>query len=408
MPPWRILLASLSVVLITTAGCMALLSAQDAPNQPPFSPSQGQAAADAYGDEPAPRAIVGIPDSGINPYHEAFHRPGLTQHPCTYLEGFPCDVEKLPLSVGEHDDHEAGLEADEHLWESVEEGTVYWIPETNIVAAACHEHERDDRDWGACILDADGHGTAAASSVVTENPRALLAIEHGGPQLSTLDDAGIPVDVRSISWQSHEPTLDPEKGAPLYVIAAGNEPWSTLMDGWSGHPSHIAVGGGYADGWTQEAEAAKQPDVVSHYCRPVAHHEDTSAWREACGTSFSAPTVAGALSKAILEVREETGYTGGLQGNTVDPIAGVTVQDVRDAMNRTATYEPEPRFGNQGQGIPLQEEAPWLNWGWGFYDGRSVDETVEHLLRPDEGTSKPDPARSYMQAQQTVRETLYR
>lgn len=407
MPSWRILLASLGVTLVATAGCMTLLSAGDAPGQEPWAPSQGQAAAAAYANGTAPRVIVGLPDSGINPYHEAFHRPGLTEHPCTYLEGVPCTIQKLPLSVGEYDDYEAAVQADRHLWEDVEEGTVYWVPETNVIAATCQEgYEREDRDWGECILDVDGHGTAAASSVVTENPKAFLAIEHGDATFEHLDAHGVPLDVRSVSWQSTKPDLEPDKGQPVYVISAGNEPWSTLMDGWSGHPSHVAVGGGYPHGATEEA-ATRQPDVVSYYCRPVAAHDAVTQWRTACGTSFSAPTVAGALSKVILDVREHTGYEGGLESGVVDPEHGLTVGDLRDAMNRTASYEPTGEYATDAGGVPVQEHAPWLDWGWGFYDGKEAEATTEALLGDDPAQEKPEEAREYMAAQQTVRERLY-
>lgn len=410
MPPRRLLVAGLIIASITLLGCLTtfptpLASTPQTPaTQAPFDHDPAMLGPDP--DEDAnPRVVISVPDSGINPYHEAFYRPHLTEHPCTYLDDFPCDIEELPLSVGEHEDYEAARQADAPLWEAVEPGTVYWIPRTNIVAAACHDYPVPHRNWDGCILDNDGHGTASASAAITENPDALLAIEHGGPQAKTLEDAGIPIDVHSISWHSRTPSTTPEKGAPIYVLAAGNGPWSTLMDGWAGHPSHITVGGAHPHGLFEEPTSARQPDVVSYHCRPVAEHDDMTAWRERCGTSFSTPTVAGALSKVILDLRERSGYTGTLDEGSLDPLLDVTVNDLREAMNQTATYEPTPQYVASGTGIPLDEEAPWMQWGWGFYDGTITEATLAHLT--GDVREKPEPAQAYMETQQSVRTALY-
>lgn len=363
-------------------------------------------------EDPIPHVIVGIPDSGINPYHEVFHRPSLTQHPCTYIEGFPCDVQRLPLSVGEHESYDAAVEADAEVWDHVEPGTVYWIPQTNIVAAACEAGNR----WDSCILDTDGHGTGTASSVISENPDALLAIQQGTDRTDHLDQAGIPIDIRSVSWSHLVPFPGPEGTCltqgitPIYVTSAGNEPESTLLDCRNGGPTVISVGGAYAEDEGEEAIASKQPDIVSYFCRPTAKQGTLDGYREnQCGTSFSTPTAAGALSKALLGVRRSTGYTGSLADGMADPEAGLGIADLRDAMNRTASYDPEPKYPDHhgAVGVPLNPAAPWLQWGWGFYDGNVADATLAHLLGIAEAPEKPDEAQAYMGTQHTARQTLY-
>ncbi len=373
------------------------------PSPPPIPEPEGpRTPTDAV-----PHVIVGLPDSGINPYHEIFHRPHLTQHPCSYIEGFPCSIPKLPLSIGEHDTYDAAVEADQALWERVEPGQVYWIPRTNIVAAACDP--APENDFGGCILDPHGHGTGTASSVLTENPDALLAIDQGDHEADNLDRAGIPIDIYSVSWGTIVPLPLAQDPTPIYVVSAGNDPRTTLIDGWAGHPRTIAVGGAYAQSDAEEGMAAKQPEVVSYYCRPTAEHRSVSGVRPSyCGTSFAAPTTAGALSKVLLGVRRSTGYTGTMADGMADPEAGLSIGELRDAMNRTASYDPDPRYENERiTGVPLNPAAPWLQWGWGFYDGDVAEATLADLLGIAEAPQKPAEARTYMETQHTSRQALY-
>lgn len=127
---------------------------------------------------------------------------------------------------------------------------------------------------------------------------------------------------------------------------------------------------------------------------------------EVCGTSFATPTVAGALSKVILGLREVSGYTGGIQDNYVDPVLGVSVHDLRGAMNRTASYEPEGQYPSH-TGIPVNPVAPWVQWGWGFYDGLVANATLAHLLGTQEAPEKPDEAQLYMETVHTARSLYY-
>ncbi len=366
----------------------------------------------------APHVVIGIPDSGINPYHELYYRAELTEHPSTYIEDYPADIPALELSVG-GDDYDAMFEADKEVWEGIEEDQWYWIPQTAFVAVYCESSQSEDHRGDYCILD-DGnmHGTGTTSSAITENPDALLAFKAGGSGIGPFLDDGIPVDIFSVSWGTIAPIpveLFGRDDVPLYVLAAGNDPRPTFSDAWAGDPRNIVVGGAYAADDTQEVLAAHHPDVVSYFCRPTADTKTVSDLRDPyCGTSFATPTVAGALSKVIYEIRSESGYTGGIQGDFIDPIANVTVAELREAMNLTASYDPEPRYSNTGSklgtpagGIPLNPVAPWMQWGWGFYDGLIADATVAHLRGSDTAPGKPDDAHTWMETMGTVKNTLH-
>ncbi len=370
----------------------------------------GSGAAGTSGaDLPDQKVIVGVPDTGINPYHEAFYRPGLTEHPSTYIEGYPADAEKLELSIetARQDGYDAALAADQDVWDSLDTNTLYWIPETSIVAALClPEAQRgavNSPGSSTCILD-DGtdHGTRTAGAVATANPDALIAFKQGGSGLDPLVDRGVPMDVASVSWGNVVPFPRDIQNVPLYFTSAGNDPSPTVADPWAGHPRVIAVGGAYnerslATSESSEPVAAKTPDIVSSYCLQLPHPTRADGTTRSCGTSFAAPIAAGGLSKAILAAREASGYTGQAASGFLDPELGLEISDVRAALNATATYDPPPSDTNPSTiGGPVVDQAPWVQWGWGFYNGEIAERTIEHLLG-QQTYEKPEAAHLWME-----------
>ncbi len=380
---------------------------QAAPTEAAPAPAEPEPPSSTPAPAYEPHVIVGIPDTGINPYHEVYHRPERTEHPCTYVEGFPCDLPALELSIGEHGSWEAAFEADRQLWEAIEPGDAFWIPRTNIVAAICQEPYLPEDEplagTGAdlCILDdSHRHGTGTTSSVLSENPDALIAFKEGDHSIQPFSEHAIPVDVYSVSW-GHlvNPTWSGET-APVYLTSSGNDPGTTVADAWAGRLDVISVGGFHAEYDMEETMAAKQPDIVSQYCREGAATQSlTGTADDYCGTSFSTPTAAGALSKVILGLRRASGYTGSVENGSVDPVLDISIAELRAAMNRTATYDPEPRYEADGTmvNIPLNPVAPWVQMSWGFYDGTVADDTLAHLLGIREVPEKPEEARLYME-----------
>jgi hypothetical protein len=360
-----------------------------------------------------PHVLVAVPDSGINPYHMTYYREARTAHPCTYIEDFPCEIQPLNFTVGPSDmDWDARYEADADIWANITHGEWYWIPQTVFVAVACEGE--GGRTSGVCILD-DGqmHGTGTTSSVISENPDAFIAFKEGGPGIEMFAD--LPVDVFSVSWGHIAPIPAPVEGLstklirPIYVLAAGNDPRSILLDTWASEPGAITVGGAYADG-TQEPMAGNQADIVSYFCRPTAQTQSVDEMRPSyCGTSFATPTTAGAISKVILALRQNSTYTGASVDGYVDPILDITVEDVVAAVYRTASYDPEGEYPADpafGAGIPLNPVAPWVQWGWGFYDGLVADATIAHLLVKEQ-PAKPMEAELYMSALRQAREASH-
>jgi PKD repeat protein len=355
-----------------------------------------------------PHVIIGIPDTGINPYHEMFYRPQLTAHPCTYIQDFPCSIPALNLTVGPSWDltWQQRFDRDRAVWQSIREGDAYWIPQTVFVGAICeYTYAGGATDPGGlegnlCILDdSHMHGTGTVSSALMENPDALFVFKEGGSSITPILDSGIPVDLVSVSWGGIVPLpgLGYSPTRPLFVTSAGNDPRTTLLD-TKGDPDVISVGGAYAEDQSEHAYSAKHAEVVSYYCRPTAQTKSLDELRPSyCGTSFSSPTVAGALSKVILELRRDSGYTGSVVGDVLDPVSGLTKSALRSAMNRTASYDPESQYPNTNlASIPLNPVAPWAQWGWGFYDGLVANATLRHL-RGEDVPDKPDAAYLYME-----------
>lgn len=361
-----------------------------------------------------PNVIVGTFDNGINPYHQLFYRPNRTEHPCTYLQGIPCSVQALNLSVG-GDDLQAMMDADKEILDSVQQETFYWIPKTPFVAVVCH----NEISGAACFLptsedEGRDHATGTISSILSEAPNASIAFSTTETSPTFFNRNGVNVDILSISTLPLVPLPVPDGrfvSTPtrdfLSVQGAGNWPNPTLIYGQSVMPDVVLVGGAY-DTPAEEALASKLVDVVSYFCRPGAYGWSATEMVAVCGTSFSAPTVAGALAQTLLEVRMETGYTGNTERGIMEPSTGLTIQGLRDVMNHTATYAPQQRFPAPGgvTEIPLNSEAPWLQFGWGFVDGQLSSQMTRYVLG-EELPERPDGAVAYMGAFQSFRDVYY-
>ena len=128
-----------------------------------------------------PLTVVGLADSGINPYHfefsaETYPDPevlelteNFTRHPSEYIPGYPADAKAIPITRNE------GWfpEQDRRLFEGndfIQAGALYWIPGTKIIGAidAGGSTGANAGDDTHPILDDNGHGTGS-SSVSTGN-----------------------------------------------------------------------------------------------------------------------------------------------------------------------------------------------------------------------------------------------
>jgi hypothetical protein len=166
--------------------------------------------------------VIGVNDSGINPYHLEFSAQtypdpdvlaltaNFTKHPSEYIPGYPKDATAIRMTIGQ------GYfpPADAHLWDKkdathptgLEYSKLYWIPGTKIIGAI----QNGDLACSNCasgahvILDDDGHGTES-SSVSAGNrvgycPTCLIVLTKG---LDVSFSAPTPwIDINTNSWGS--------------------------------------------------------------------------------------------------------------------------------------------------------------------------------------------------------------
>lgn len=306
-------------------------------------------------------AVVGVFDTGINPYHHTFRDDSARaqQHPSSYLPNYPEDAEALQLTL-DAPDYQTAVNADcERVWKQVKPGKLYWFPGTKIVGAISFQTEIGDI---ACdgktvvntrILDTNGHGTMTASRatsreygacrdclVVSAQWSAVLgARTEAMDALRWLASNTHWIDVQSHSWGPIVPIWDAANAGDAAGLGlAGADPefdrvvemasqrnlafWASgngtaFRAGVLGHPtllsphltpSAISVGGhdsGYFTTWPGFAA-----HVVSDACASWAAPMDDMEGSEdsiGSGTSAATPFVAGGAAKVLKEARRILG-----------------------------------------------------------------------------------------------------
>lgn len=189
-------------------------------------------------DMVVPLTIIGMSDSGINPYHSEFSAEtypdprvlelteNFTRPPCEYIANFPCRSQPIPITLN----GEYYPEQDKALWHTpvagqygfVQPGVQYWIPGTKIIGAFSNGGYDDAP--ADLIVDNNGHGSGSAGVAVGNRygycPTCLIFIVDG---LDDDDVYGFPY--AEITTHSHGYVGN----APLGVTAL-NDPLDLLID----------------------------------------------------------------------------------------------------------------------------------------------------------------------------------
>ena len=337
--------------------------------------------------------VIGINDTGINPYHleysvQTYPDPDVLaltnnfqKHPSEYIPGYPKDAQPIRATLGQ------GYfpAADAHLWDlkdathpnGLEFGKLYWIPGTKIVGAiqmstfSCSNCDAGNH----VILDDDGHGTGTTSVSAGNRygycPSCLLVISKG---LSTAlsATASFPwVDINSNSWGAvaNVPldlalsnTADTTRGAvergQTVLFAAGNgtanafdTPDPTYGTATTGPDWNVVVGAIRRD--DQRAIVGDgTPAHVSSWGDgnlPSACRTGTVSQCAFGGTSAATPYTAGVFGLVLSAIRRNIGdgAAGQRPGQVVADGFGVpgspyladgklTRAELRDAVLKTA------------------------------------------------------------------------
>jgi hypothetical protein len=400
--------------------------------------------------------VVGVADSGINPYHFEFSAAtypdpdvlaltrNFTRHPSEYISGYPADSQALPITLGE------GYypAKDQKVWQSVEVGKQYWIPGTKIISAI------DAGDSSAInadpdntrIVDDDGHGTGS-SSVSTGNrygycPTCLLAFVES---LDTTYNESFPwVDITSHSFGTvggvplglvFGPDLDTKAAAErgqTVLFAAGNGvgnafdvPQITYGSGDDGNDWTVTVGAIRRD--NQRAIVGDGiPVEISAWGDgnlPSACRTGTVGQCAFGGTSAATPYTAGIFGTVLTRVRQAIGdpLVGQRPGQVVaqgTPIPGsiflddgkLTRSELRDAVTKTAFPLNQD---NSPTTFPYPLTAPYINaetnvlfegYGAATPEGakRAVDVILGRAVMPDRAFED-----QFMAASRAVKDTIY-
>ncbi|HEX7196313.1 MAG TPA: S8 family serine peptidase, partial [Candidatus Limnocylindria bacterium] len=302
--------------------------------------------------------VIGIADTGINPYHlefsaETYPDPDVlaltenfTRHPSEYIPGYPADSEAIPITLGQ------GYfpAADEPLWSSdnLDEGKLYWIPGTKIIgawdagnAASLQEETVDGRPDSHSILDENGHGSGSASVsagnrygycptcllMVVEDLNETVATSFSWVDISSHSFgyvAGLPI---GLVEGGNEATKAATERGQTVLFAAGNGignafdvPQSTYVSDQTGPDWNITVGAIRRD----NQRAVVGDGIPVHISAwgdgnlPSACRTGTVGQCAFGGTSAATPYTAGIFGTVLTEARRALGDgTAGQEANQV-------------------------------------------------------------------------------------------
>jgi hypothetical protein len=339
----------------------------------------------------SPLVVIGVADTGINPYHRDFSATtfpdpnvlalteNFTLHPSAYIAGYPAGTPSLDLTLGT-----AYLpEADKATFQAVPEDHLVWIPGTKIVGAidagdasstdpVTGEEFVDDYP----ILDEHGHGTASASvaagNVFGFCPSCLLVFGEAFESSAWMYTQSW-IDIVSNSYgprgnigsfglvfDSAQPKEMAEAGQ-LALYAAGNGvengfiiPEQTYLPETTGPDWLIRVGAVERSSRKPIVGTGKPVDVSSFGSGqiPSADSHSVSGLHNHSGTSAATPYTAGVFGDVLRSVRDALGDP--LTGPRNDGVLAVGTQlpsspyladgtltrtELTDAVFKTAAHD---------------------------------------------------------------------
>jgi hypothetical protein len=400
--------------------------------------------------------VVGVADTGINPYHSEFSAAtypdpdvlsltrNFTRHPSEYIPGYPANAQALPITLGQ------GYypAQDQKVWSSVDKGKLYWIPGTKIIGAIdAGDSSAVNADPDSTpIVDDDGHGTGSSSVSVGNRygycPTCLLMFTES---LDTTFNESFPwVDITSHSFGTvggvplglalgadQDTKAAAERGQTV-LFAAGNGvgnafdvPQITYGSGETGNDWTITVGAIRRD--NQRAIVGDGiPVEISAWGDgnlPSACRTGTVGQCAFGGTSAATPYTAGIFGTVLTRVRQAIGdaRVGQRPGQVVaegNPIPGsiflvdgkLTRSELRDAVLKTAFPLNQD---NAPSTFPYPLTAPYINaesnmlfegYGAATPEGakRAVDVILGKAVMPDRSFED-----QFEAASRAVKDTLY-
>jgi hypothetical protein len=404
------------------------------------------ASADEIANNTTPFVIIGMGDSGINPYHEEFSAKtypdpevlritrNFTRHPSEYIPGYPKNTPALPVTLGK----DYLPPEDEELWtrDRIEFQKLYWIPGSKIVGAIdwTDSSGLNAADDIAPILDEDGHGTQSAGTAVGNRfgycPACLIVFAEGLQgdefliQQPWIDIVSMSVGTAgNIGFgiiDSDASKVAAERGQTV-IFAAGNGfgnafdvPMSTYTSASAGPDWHVVVGAARTDNRRPIFGDANPVDISSwgDGTVPTACVSGTVGMCNHGGTSSATPLTSGVFGQVLREVRRAVGDTsmGQRPGQVVAKGAPVTASAfLRDgALTRAELWDivfhtAEP-FGASGVPIPPYtftwpgpDSTDYIAGGYGLATPKSAVQAIDVALgkapKPERPAEDSQPTR---------------
>src|SRR5688572_16409561 len=121
-------------------------------------------------EQTADPVVVATFDTGTNPFHPCFRRPGLT-HPHDVAPQVPAS--SLPLELSFLSTYDASLAASGPVLDGIRDRTLYHIPDTNLMFYGAE-------DAAQSLVDDYPHGAQASSQIACEQyglaPNSILLV----------------------------------------------------------------------------------------------------------------------------------------------------------------------------------------------------------------------------------------
>jgi hypothetical protein len=411
----RVALAALTAVAVLASGAAAAQSATTA----------------------APAVVVATLDTGTNPFHPCFRRPGL-EHPQQVAPSYPASSQPLPLTLA--DTYQKSLDASAATLQSIRPNTLYHVPGTNLSfyggAGAATEFVDDDPNGG--------HGAQASSQIACGGsfgmaPDAQLVVLNGY-------DDNSPTNVgQMLRWVGAQPWIDVvhlniqdlpgvlpweeitalNETGKFVVIAAGNGvngksvAYPMELSSYNAPPGSLIAGANDNDGYTYYSNY--NPHVVMDGVNTRAASGTSFDSTTFGGTSSASPRITGYVARVLADTRSRFGHTGeGLvtipagnprpstgplsDGRLTSPELHEVVRKTADPNSHASKYDGGSGTATPNQPIPQPTPLPFAFYPKMGY-GEVSEVTLPNALAVLAGDA-PMPARPYEDRFYEASETL--
>ena len=345
-----------------------------------------------------PAVVVATFDTGTNPFHPCFRRPGLN-HPRTRTPAYPASSKPLRLSF--RADYETSLEASEAALESIRPHTLYHLPGTNLSFFGGEQAATE-------LVDDYPHGAQASSQIACREyglaGDAQLVVlnwyDNPADQESLLDWVGDQpwIDVVHLNIQDTPIPLSDERvrrligAGKMVVIAGGNgvhglgANYPMELSRYNSPRGSLIAGANDNNGYTYYSNL--NPHVVMDGMGTVAAAPKSFGSTSFSGTSSASPRITGYVARLIADTRARFGHAGaglvripkGRARPKTGPLADgvLTPAELHEVVRKTA--DPNPHASRYDGEAGLEEIPQPTDLPFAFYPKMGYGEVSEHTV----------------------------